>query len=72
MIPVILVVAAMLTDLQAAGAEGVGENPKPSFHATVGRTDTRVRFLSEGRPHIRRPTNSRYKSIPDDFHQHPF
>jgi hypothetical protein len=37
-----------VTGLQAAGDAGVGGNRKLGFHATVGRTDTRIRFVSEG------------------------
>jgi len=37
-----------VTDLQAAAADGVGATPKLGFHATVGRTDTRARFLPDG------------------------
>ena len=37
-----------VTGLQAAGDAGVGGNRKLGFHATVGRTDSRIRFVSEG------------------------
>lgn len=37
-----------VTGLQAVGDAGVGGTEKPKFQATVGRTDTRIRFTTEG------------------------
>lgn len=37
-----------VTELQAAEGGGQGALPKSGFQATVGRADTRIRFLTEG------------------------
>ena len=44
MIPAVLLIAALFAEDED---RKVGVDDKPSFHATVVRTDTRIRFLSE-------------------------